>query len=391
MIGGMDRLRRILDETLGVLRPTEGESIALQEGAGRFLCEPVRARIAAPPATCSAMDGYAVRSADVPGPSTLKLRATIYAGDPAGAPLGPMEADRVLTGAVLPAGADAVIREEAVRVQGRQVAFSAPARPGENVRLAGEDVPAGGLALPAGARLGARQRALLRAVGVESVRVHRRPRVRVVSTGDEVVSGRIPDSNGLAIEGLCAAVGAEVSRVRVRDRIEVVRSAFSAGRVDADVVISIGGVSVGPRDLVPQALLDLGADVRVHGVPMKPGKPFLFALLERSPVFGLPGSPSACLVAFEVFVRPALLAMCGSARRLRTEIAVRLAEPVSGRAGRARLLWARLEPDGRARPLGRDAAQIVGPALADALLAISSGAGELPEGAEVTAWLLDGD
>jgi molybdopterin molybdotransferase len=319
------------------------------------------------------------------------LRGTVFAGDLAPGTLGPREADRVLTGAVLPPGADAVVREEAVQVQDGEVVFSEPARPGENVRLAGEDVPAGGLALPTGVRLGARQRALLRAVGVENVQVHRRARVRVVSTGDEVVSGRIPDSNGLAIAGLCGALGATVSRDRARDRIEEVRSAISSACAAAELVVTIGGVSVGPRDLVPQALAELGADVRIHGVPMKPGKPFLFAVLEGTPVAGLPGSPSACLVAYEVFVRPALLALSGAARTLRTEISMPLAEPVSGRAGRARLLWARIEPGGRARPLGRDAAQIIGPALADALLVIPSGVGELAEGAEVTAWLLDGD
>ncbi len=388
MIGGMERLRRIRDEVVGLVRPTPGELVALGDAAGRWLSEPVHAVIAAPPATCSAMDGYAVRSADVPGPARLRLRATVYAGDPAGAPLGPGEAERVLTGAVLPPGADAVVREEAAKLEGSEVVFSAPARPGENVRRAGEDVAAGGLALPPGVRLGARQRALLHAVGVERVRVHRRPRVRVVSTGDEVVSGRIPDSNGLAIAGLCEAVGAEVSRDRARDRIEEVLRAIDAGRRAGELVVTIGGASVGLRDLVPQALAELGAEVRVHGVPMKPGKPFLFALLEGSPVAGLPGSPSACLAAFEVFVRPALLAICGAARTLRSEVVVPLAEPVSGRPGRARLLWARLEAGGRARPLGRDAAQIAGPALADALLVVPSDAGELGEGAEVAAWLL---
>lgn len=391
MIGGMDRLLRLRDELVRLVRPTEGEPLALEEAAGRRLSGPVHAVLAAPPATCSAMDGYAVRSRDVTGPTRLRLRATIYAGDPAGAPLEPAETDRVLTGAELPAGADAVVREEVVRVDGGEVAFQAPARPGENVRLAGEDLQAGAVALPAGVRLGSRQRALLRAVGVEQVPVHRRARVCVVSTGDEVVSGRIPDSNGLAVAGLCQAAGAEVSRRRVRDRLEEVQGAIAAAREAAELVVTIGGVSVGPRDLVPQALSDLGADVRVHGVPMKPGKPFLFALLEGTPVVGLPGSPSACLVAFEVFVRPVLLTICGAAQPLRTELRLPLAEPVSGRPGRARLLWARLEPGGRARPLGRDAAQILGPALADALLAIPSGTGELAEGAEVSAWLLGDD
>jgi molybdopterin molybdotransferase len=268
------------------------------------------------------------------------------------------------------------------------VRFLEAARPGENVRAAGEDVAAGGLALEAGAVVGPRQAALLAAVGVERVRVHRRPRVAILSTGDEVVRGRTPDSNGVALEGLVAALGATVLRRAVPDRLEAVRDAIADALAGADAVVTVGGVSVGERDHVPAALAALGADLRVHGVPMKPGKPFLFALAGGKPVFGLPGSPSACLVAFEVFARPALLALAGAAVRDRPAIPARLAEPVSGRAGRARLLWARLEPGGSVRPLGKDAAQIRGPALADALLLVPADAGDLAAGAEVTAWLV---
>jgi molybdopterin molybdotransferase len=210
----------------------------------------------------------------------------------------------------------------------------------------------------------------------------------VLSTGDEVVTGRTPDSNGVAEAGLVRALGLEVERRAVEDRQEAVSAAIADAARACHAVITIGGVSIGERDHVAAALAALGADVRVHGVPMKPGKPFLFALLGASPVLGLPGSPSACLVAFEVFARPALLALAGAARRERPAIPVRLAEASSGRPGRARLLWARLEPGGRARPLGRDAAQVRGPALADALLLVPADAGDLPEGTEVTAWLL---
>jgi molybdopterin biosynthesis enzyme len=124
---------------------------------------------------------------------------------------------------------------------------------------------------------------------------------------------------------------------------------------------------------------------------MKPGKPFLFAVVEGKPLFGLPGSPSACLVAFEVFARPALLRMAGAERSGRRALRLPLAEPVSGRPGRSRLLWARLERDGRVRPIGRDAAQVRGPALADALLYLEEGAGDLDEGVAVEAWLLEDD
>jgi molybdopterin molybdotransferase len=387
MMTGMEKLLRIRAGVVAAIAPLPTEEVAAGEAGGRVLAGPALARHPAPPTTCSAMDGYAVRAADVRGPCALPLGGAIYAGDVPG-PLEPGTAAHIFTGASLPAGADAVVRSEAARAEGPAVRFLEAARPGENVRAAGEDVAAGGLALEAGAVVGPRQAALLAAVGVERVRVHRRPRVAILSTGDEVVRGRTPDSNGVALEGLVAALGATVLRRAVPDRLEAVRDAIADALAGADAVVTVGGVSVGERDHVPAALAALGANLRVHGVPMKPGKPFLFALAGGKPVFGLPGSPSACLVAFEVFARPALLALAGAAVRDRPAIPARLAEPVSGRAGRARLLWARLEPGGSVRPLGKDAAQIRGPALADALLLVPADAGDLAAGAEVTAWLV---
>lgn len=383
----MQRLLSVRDRLVATVSPLGVEVVATAEAAGRYLAAPARAVRAAPPDTCSAMDGYAVRAAEVPGPVTLPVRQAVYAGG-LPSPLPPGEAARIFTGAPLPAGADAVVREEIVTAGEGTAAFRHPARAGENVRPAGEDVPAGGEALGPGARLGPRQLALLAAVGVAEVAVVRRPRVVIVSTGDEVVAGRTPDSNGVAVGGLCEAAGAAVERVRAPDRLEPLAAAVEAALGRADLVVTIGGVSVGERDLVPAALAACGAEVLVHGVAMKPGKPFLFARRGAVPVLGLPGSPSACLVAFEVFGRPALLARAGAAARLRPALRVRLAEGAAGRPGRARLLWGRLEPDGRARPVGRDAAQVRGPALADLLLCLGADAGDLPEGAEVDAWLL---
>jgi molybdopterin molybdotransferase len=387
----VERLITIREAIVQAIAPLAAEEAALPAALGRYLAADAIAQVDSPPHTCSAMDGYAVRAADVAPPCELPVVATVYAGDVPSRALDPGEAARIFTGAPLPRGADAVIREEAARVDGGRVRFLEPPRAGENVRRAGEDVVRGGLALAAGARIGARQMALLAAVAVERVAVRRRPRVAIVSTGDEVVSGRTPDSNGIALGGLVAALGAAPARSTVGDRLDAVVAALGVALASADAVLTVGGVSVGERDHVPAALARLGADVRVHGVPMKPGKPFLFALAGGRPVFGLPGSPSACLAAFEVFARPALLALAGAARRTRAEVPVRLAEAASGRPGRARLLWARLEPGGTARPLGRDAAQVRGPALADALLLVPAGAGDLAAGSEVRAWLLDDD
>jgi molybdopterin molybdotransferase len=386
----MQKLLHIRDAIVAAVEPVSAEEVPLAEAEGRILAAPALAVVPAPPSTCSAMDGWAVRAADVSGPTVLEIApGASYAGDAPGTALGRGSACRIFTGAPLPPGADAVVREEATRVEGDRVRFSEAARPRENVRLAGEDVATGGLALEAGVRLGARQCALLAAVGVGKIEARRRVRVAIVSTGDEVVSGRTPDSNGVAVEGLLRAAGLDVARRVAPDRLEAVVSALEAALASADAVVTIGGVSIGERDHVPAALDRIGADVRVHGVPMKPGKPFLFALARGKPVFGLPGSPSACLVAFEVFARPALLARAGAARRERPAVPLRLAERAEGRPGRARLLWARLEPGGRVRPLGRDAAQIRGPARADAIVLVPADAGDLPEGAEVTAWLLD--
>ncbi|HET7823983.1 MAG TPA: molybdopterin molybdotransferase MoeA [Anaeromyxobacter sp.] len=386
----MERLLAIRDAIAAAIAPVGSEEIALDAAAGRWLAAPARARVPSPPYTCSSMDGFAIRADEVGGPAALPVAFAVYAGD-APPPLPPGQAARIFTGGTLPAGADTVVREEGVRVDAAVARFSEAARRGENVRRAGEDVEAGGIALDAGARIGARQAALLASVRAERVTVRRRPAVAVVATGDEVVSGRTPDSNGIAVAASVRAIGADVSRRAVGDRLDDVAAALAGALAASDAVITTGGVSVGERDLVPAALARVGADVRVHGVPMKPGKPFLFAVASGKPVFGLPGSPSACLAAFEVFARPGLLALAGAARRTRAAVPLRLAEAAAGRPGRARILWATVEPDGRARPLGRDSAQVRGPALADALLLVPAGEGDLPEGAEVTAWLLDDD
>jgi molybdopterin molybdotransferase len=382
----VDRLAPHRTRVLEAMAVLGAETVPLAAAAGRFLAAPVVAARASPPFTCSAMDGYAVRAADVPGAVELPVALASFAGDLPGA-LPPGAAARVFTGAPLPEGADAVVMQEAAEeVRGRVRLRHVPA-PGENVRPAGEDVAPGAEALPAGARLGPRQLALAVAVGAGEVSVRRRPRVALVSTGDEVVRGRTPDSNGAALEGLLREIGAEVARLAAPDDPAALDAALAEALSGADAVVTVGGVSVGERDLVAAALGRLGARVEVHGVPMKPGKPFLFARAGETPVFGLPGSPSACLVAFEVFARPALLRRAGAARIHRPEVPLRLAESVAGRPGRDRFLWAALD-GGRVRPLGRDAAQVRGPSLADALVRIPAERGDVAAGDPVEAWLL---
>jgi molybdopterin molybdotransferase len=386
----MVRLLSIRDELLGEVSPLGSETIPLASAAGRYLARDLAARVASPPESCSAMDGYAVRASEVGSTASLRVAATVYAGDRP-EPLGAGEAARIFTGAPLPAGADAVVMQERVEVADGRVTFGRPVSVGENVRLAGEDLRQGALALPAGTRLGARQLALLASVGVEQVAVGRRPRVLLITTGDEIAAGTVPDSNGPAVAGVLRAAGAEVSLRSVGDRLELLSEALAKGLAEADALVTVGGVSVGERDHVAAAVASVGGKLRVHGVPMKPGKPFLFALAGGKPLFGLPGSPSACLVALEVFARPAVIALAGGSRRFRRALQVILAEPITGKSGRARFLWASVDSAGRARSLGRDIAQVRGPALADALILVPEAVADLAAGAEVEAWLLDDD
>jgi molybdopterin molybdotransferase len=382
----VEKLERYRQQVLGAIGPVGAEGLAFAAAAGRYLAEPAAARCSAPPCRCSAMDGFAVRSAEVPGAVALPTSQVIYAGD-VPAPLRPGEAARIFTGAPLPDGADAVIREEEVRLEEGRARFRRAAVAGENVRQAGEDVVAGAEALPAGTRLGARQMGLLAAVGVGEVVVRRRVRVALLSTGDELVRKRTPDSNGVALEGLLREIGADVARLVVGDDLPAIQAAVAGALAGADALVTIGGVSVGERDHVPAALERAGASVRFHGVPMKPGKPFLFAEAGGRPVLGLPGSPSACLVAFEVFARPALLRLAGAARVFRPVLRLPLAGRAEGRPGRDRFLWAALD-GGRTRPLGRDAAQVRGPALAEALVRIPADRGDVTEGEAAETWLL---
>jgi molybdopterin molybdotransferase len=281
--------------------------------------------------------------------------------------------------------------QEVVRVDAGLARTDHPVRAGDHVRRAGEDLEAGRLALPAGVRLGARQLALLAAVGVERVQVRPRPRVTVISSGEEIVSGRVPDSNGPAVAGVLTAAGALVTSRAVGDRPDALAALIVEALERADAVVTIGGASVGERDHLAAAVARVGGEKRVHGVPMKPGKPFLFALAGGRPILGLPGSPSACLVALEVFARPVILRLAGAARTGRRTLTLRLAAPFANKPGRAHFVWAAVEAGGLARPLGRDSAQVRGPAIADALLRLPEAAADLPAGAEVEAWLLDDD
>jgi molybdopterin molybdotransferase len=292
------------------------ESAPLSEACGRVLAEDLLAREDLPSFDNSAMDGYAVS-----GPAeSWRVRETLPAGSRPPAPLADGEAARVMTGAPVPPGAAAVVMRELVsdRPDGR-VSSARPPRPGENIRPRGEDVRAGEALLSRGHRLRPYEVGLLAAQGWVDVPVHRRPRVAVLSTGDELVDaasslrpGQIRNSNGPALAAAVARWGAvPVPRGAAADDPVLLRSAFSSALAAADVLLVTGGVSVGDFDHTRSALEEIGVRTVFWRVAMKPGKPLYFGTSGEKLVFGLPGNPVAALVCVEEFIRPALETMQG--------------------------------------------------------------------------------
>ena len=326
--------RRTVEEQLGrvldAVQVLEAETRAIRDAAGRTLADPATAAHDIPLFDNSAMDGFAVREADVAGaseehPVTLRVVADLPAGVATDPPLGQGEAARIMTGSPTPTDADVIVPFEDTAggladSLGEVQVLRAPAKPGVFVRRRGADLRTGDEVVLAGERLGAFQVAAAVAAGVAEVTVTRAPRVAVVSTGSELLApgdaperGRIPDSNGPLLEQLVADADAEVVLVaRVADEADAVRSVTAeATALGADVIVFTGGVSAGAYEPVRGAF-DGGGEVEFTAVAMQPGKPQAFGVLDSGAlVFGLPGNPVSVAVSFEVFVRPALLAMQG--------------------------------------------------------------------------------
>ena len=333
--------------------PLSGEVVELSAALGRVLREPVGAGRCLPPWDSSAMDGYAVRAAEIKLGQPLPVAGVVAAGHPATEPVPAGSVMRIITGAPLPAGVDAVIMKEEAEERDGFVRFRSAAEPGQHVRRAGEDIGSGELVLPAGVMLGPGELGLLAALGRTLVQVHRRPQVAIVSTGDELVAadmapgpGQIVNSNAHALLAQVTEAGAvgRVLPIAADDRDGIAACFAEAAR--ADVVISSGGVSVGEYDYVRTGLAMLGAVEQFSKVAMRPGKPLQFLLLpygsrpeEAAPrpglardvlVFGLPGNPASSMVSFELFVRPALRRLLGfSGAALSRPLApVRLLDPI---------------------------------------------------------------
>ena len=381
-----------LARVLALARPLDAEPIPVAAAAGRVLAEDVAARVDLPPFASSAMDGFAARAGDLPGRLPVVFR--IAAGLPAGRPLAPGEAMEISTGGAVPEGADAVVPIEHVVQQDNWIEVADPVASGAHVRPAGGDVRVGDPLLEAGTLLGAAQIGALAAAGVAEVVCTRRPSVVVLSTGTELRSpgeelgpGQIYESNGPMLAAAFEAAGALVERIGpIPDDEQSHRAALERG-LAADVLVSSGGVSVGPHDLVRRILAELGVEEDFWGVAVRPGKPLAFGSRGATLVFGLPGNPVSALVAVELFVRPALLALQGAARPGPSWESGRLGSALRRNAARAELVRARTRDEaGEAvlEPLtGQESHMIARAAAADALVLVPAGEGELPAGERV--------
>ncbi len=383
------------ERVLAHVRPLAAEDVPVTAAAGRVTAEDVRARVDLPPFASSAMDGFALRAADVP--AALRVVGESAAGRPFDGELGAGEAVAISTGAVVPDTADAVVPVEDVVRTGDGVEVSHELAAGVNVRPRGGDVSLGEVVVPAGARLEPARLAAAAAAGVAAVPCARRPRVVVVATGSELVPpgerlepGQVYEANALMLAAALAAGGAEVvAGPAAPDEPAALRAALERG-LEADVLVTSGGVSVGEHDLVRGIEEELGVEEVFWRVAIKPGKPISFGVHGRTLVFGLPGNPVSALVGCELFVKPAVRALQGAAEPLPRYERGSLGASLRRNDERDEFVRARtavgdggtvLEP-----VVGQQSHMIVHAAAADALVHVPRGNGELAAGSRVS-WL----
>ena len=368
-------MEEALERILARVGVVGDERVALSAALGRVLAEPVIATRDIPPWPNSSMDGYAVRGADTreatqERPVRLRVAGVVPAGRLADRPAQAGEAWRIFTGAPLPEGADAVIPQEDVTVEGGLVAVPRPVPVGDYVRPRGEDMRAGDRVLEPGRAIGPADVGALATVGAHQVRVMRRPVVGILSTGDEVVDlggalgpGQIPNSNTYSlIAQVLEAGGQPVNLGVARDRLDEIRARLAWG-LGCDLLLSSAGVSVGDHDHVKGALAALGAEQHLWLVDMRPGKPITFATIPGAaasppgvkrtvPVFGLPGNPVSAMVTFELFVRPALRRLGGHRDLHRPAIVARAQAAIPNPGRRRGYLRVRLERDAAGQGAG---------------------------------------
>jgi molybdopterin molybdotransferase len=380
---------------LAATAPLPAESVQVATAAGRVLAEDARSAVDLPPFPSSAMDGYAVRAADLPG--SLHIVGESAAGAPFRGFLGTGEAVAISTGAVVPDGADAIAPVELVVKNDNRVEIDRSLEAGASIRPRGGDVRAGDVVAPAGTRLGAAGIAGLAAAGIASVPCSRRPRVAVLATGSELVPpgeplgpGQIYEANALMLAAALEAAGAEiVSAPSVLDDEASLRDALGRG-LECDVLVTSGGVSVGEHDLVREVERELGVEESFWRVAIKPGKPLAFGTRGATLAFGLPGNPVSALVGAELFVKPALRALQGIPEPLPRFEPGRLGIELRRNAERDEFIRARACYETEAVVLvplrGQESHMIARGSAADALVHVPRGNGELTAGA-VVSWL----
>jgi molybdopterin molybdotransferase len=391
------------------LSPLPVREVALTAALGCVLATDVAAAEDLPPFANSAMDGFAVRGADLTGagedhPVALKVTGEVFAGTGRLPTVEPGAAARIMTGGALPPGADTVVPVEQTSVDGDTVLVRLDPGPGRFVREAGEDVRQGTVVLERGRALDPAAIGMLASVGRRNVPVHPRPHVMVVSTGDELVDpgeplgpGQIRDSNSWLLVAQVRAAGADALRCdKLRDDPKALRRGFALAAAEGDLVLTSGGVSVGDRDYTKQVLATLG-DVRSFKVAMQPGMPQAFGVAAGTPLYGLPGNPVSCFVVFETLVRPGLRRLAGHPddRLDRPRVVARLGEPVRSPAGKVSFLRVRLEvgDEGLVATLtGNQGSGVLSSCVAaDGLAVVPAEHRELPAGAAVQVVLLRED
>lgn len=389
--------QRLLDLTKRI----GAEDVPLEDAWGRVLAEPLRALSDLPRFDNSAMDGYAVRAAEIAGasnetPARLPVRGEVAAGETP-QPLAVGAATRILTGAMVPPGADTVVRQEDTRRDGADVLVTVASPAGTHVRRRGEEVTAGAVVLESGVRLTPADVAVAAAAGVGSLSVGFRPRIAILATGDEVrppgadlAAGEVSDAISPMLAGAARDAGADPMLCGiVPDSPDVLRHALASAAASADIVVTSAGVSVGDRDHVREVLAELG-EIALWRVAMRPGKPLLVGRIGRVPFVGLPGNPVSSSVTFELFVRPALLHMQGARDPQRRRLRVRLGETMSKPPGLETFARARLVASAGDLPLavssgGQGSHMLSSLAAADVLLALPAEPASVPEGAVVEA------
>lgn len=385
---------------LAALTPTAAETVALPDGAGRVLARGVVARLTQPPADVSAMDGYAVRVADAVEGATLRVTGSAPAGRPFAGEVGPGEAVRIFTGGFVPAGAEAILLQEDATADGATVRVNETVKPGRWIRRRGLDFAEGHEVLPAGRKLTARDIGLAAASNNPWLAVHRRPRIGILATGDEIAlpgdpipAGGIVSSNAHALAALVKGAGGDPVVLPIAPDDTAAIAGVAATAHAFDLLVTTGGASVGEHDLIQAALGGEGFELGFWKIAMRPGKPLIWGRLGRTPVLGLPGNPVSAMVCGVVFLLPAIARLSGLPGAPPPTRRVIAAVPLAENDRRADHLRCTIGRDAEGRMVAtpaqvQDSSMLATLARADALVLRAPFAPAVPAGAEVEAIML---